>query len=183
MTMLAPPETIATTPRLTLRTLTPADRPDLARILGDAEVMRYSISGPLDDQGVDAMLARVADSYAQFGFGHWAVVRREDERLIGFCGLAMQTIDDVRQVEIGYRLTRDAWGLGYATEAAAAARDFGFEQIGLERLIAIIDPANTLSQRVATKIGMTHESDALYYRRCVRIYACYRQAADQNEAN
>lgn len=172
--MLAQPSTIAVTTRLTLRTLSLADAPVLEPILGDPEVMRFSMTGPLEARGIELLLSRVAESYAQFGFGHWAVIRRADDRLIGICGLSMQTIDDLRQVEIGYRLARDAWGRGYATEAALAVRDYGFDQIGLDRLIAIIDPANAASQRVATKLGMLHESDALYHRRCVRIYACQR---------
>lgn len=175
MTMTAPPQVIARTPRLLLRTLIADDAAALEPILGDAEVMRFSISGRLDAAGVERLMQRVADSYAQFGFGHYGVVRQEDQRLIGFCGLSMQTIDDQRQVEIGYRLARDAWGVGYATEAAMAARDYGFQQLGLARLIAIIDPANVASQRVAAKLGMIYESDALYHQRCVRVYACSRE--------
>lgn len=175
--MLAPSLTIAVTPRLMLRILSFADAAALGPILGDPEVMRFSMTGPLDASGVELLLARVADSYAQYGFGHWAVVRRRDKRLIGVCGLSMQTVDDLKQVEIGYRLERAAWGQGYATEAATAARDYGFQQVGLDRLIAIIDPANLASQRVAAKLGMLYESDALYHRRCVRVYACRRPTA------
>jgi RimJ/RimL family protein N-acetyltransferase len=62
-------------------------------------------------------------------------------------------------VEIGYRLARSAWGKGFATEAARAVRDVAVHTLGIKRLIAIIDPANTASIRVAQKIGMHHESE------------------------
>jgi RimJ/RimL family protein N-acetyltransferase len=64
-------------------------------------------------------------------------------------------------VEIGWRLMRSAWGQGYATEAARAVRDYAFNTLGLQRLIAMIDPSNLASIRVAKKIGMCYEKDIL----------------------
>lgn len=174
MTTAATTRHIARTPRLLLRTLDPSDADALRPILADPEVMRFSASGPLAERGVAAMLNRAAESYAQYGFGHWAVVRLADERLLGFCGLGMQMLGDGRHVEIGYRLARDAWGLGYGTEAAMAARDYGFEQLGIDRIIAIIDPANHKSLRVAAKLGMMYWRDTIYFRRLVHLYACER---------
>lgn len=167
---------IAETPRLVLRQLGPEDAAALHPILADSEVMRFSVSGPLDATAVGEWLQRVADSYALYGFGQWAVVRRADERLLGICGLAMQTLDDGRQVEIGYRLAPDVWRHGYGTEAAVAARDHGFQCVGLERLIAIVDPANFASLRVAEKLGMRHDRDTMYFGRRVHILACERTA-------
>lgn len=168
---------IARTPRLLLRQFEPSDATAMSPILADSEVMRFSVSGPLDASAVSAWLGRVADSYAIFGFGHWAVVRLEDERVLGFCGLSMQSLDDGRHVEIGYRLACDAWGQGFGTEAARAVRDYGFQQLGLDRLIAIIDPANFKSQRVAAKLGMRPLRDTLYYGRVVQVFGCERNAA------
>jgi RimJ/RimL family protein N-acetyltransferase len=168
---------IAATPRLLLRQFEPSDTAALRPILADPDVMRFSVSGPLDAAAVGDWMRRVADSYALYGFGHWAVVRRADERLLGFCGLSMQVLDDGRQVEIGYRLAPDVWRHGYGTEAATSARDYGFESVGLERLIAIIDPANFASLRVAEKLGMTHDRDTMYFGRRVHIFACERAAS------
>lgn len=168
---------IAETPRLVLRVFEPSDTAALRPILADAEVMRFSVSGPLDGALVGEWMKRIADSYALYGFGHLAVVRRSDERLLGFCGLSMQTLDDGRQVEIGYRLARDVWGHGYGTEAATAVRDYGFRVVGLERLIAIIDPANIASLRVAEKLGMSHDRDTMYFGRRVHVFGCERSDA------
>ena len=66
------------------------------------------------------------------------------------------------EVEIGYRLRRSAWGQGYATEAAQEVRDYAFHTLGMKRLIAIIDPANVASIRVAEKIGMNYEQDVMF---------------------
>ncbi len=171
---------IARTPRLLLRQFEPTDAAAMGPIMADPEVMRYSVSGSMDATAVAAWLERIADSYSIYGFGHWAVVRLEDERLLGFCGLSLQTLDDGRHVEIGYRLACDAWGQGFGTEAARAARDYGFQQLGLDRLIAIIDPANFKSQRVAAKLGMKPLRDALYYGRVVQVFGCQRDGDQES---
>jgi ribosomal-protein-alanine N-acetyltransferase len=175
--MTRPSILIAETPRLVLRHFDPSDTADLRSILADPEVMRFSVSGPLDAMAVGTWLTRIADSYALYGFGHWAVVRRNDERLLGFCGLSMQTLDDGKQVEIGYRLAHDVWGHGYGTEAATAVRDYAFREVGLERLIAIIDPANVASLRIAANLGMSHDRDTMYFGRRVHVFACRRDGA------
>jgi RimJ/RimL family protein N-acetyltransferase len=77
------------------------------------------------------------------------------------------------EIELGYRLARLAWGRGYATEAAHAVRDLAFTTLGLKRLIAMIDPANGASIRVAEKIGMQYEKDIVFggYNHPDRIYS------------
>jgi len=66
------------------------------------------------------------------------------------------------EIEIGYRLAKSAWGQGYATEAARSVRDFAFLTLGMKRLIAMIDPSNVASIRVAEKIGMRYERDVMF---------------------
>jgi len=66
----------------------------------------------------------------------------------------MQEVDGVEEVEIGYHIRRDLWGQGLATEAAQACRDYGFSQLGFDKLISLINPANIASRRVAEKNGM-----------------------------
>jgi RimJ/RimL family protein N-acetyltransferase len=82
--------------------------------------------------------------------------------VIGYCGLfAFPDINGRPEIEIGYRLERAAWGNGYATEAACAVRDYAFAILQIPRLIALIDPANVASIRVAEKIGMRYEQEVL----------------------
>jgi RimJ/RimL family protein N-acetyltransferase len=100
------------------------------------------------------------DHWDTHGFGLFAVESREpdlDGRLLGFAGVAYPTFlpQLASRPELGWRLGRDAWGRGLATEAATAARDDAFCRLRLPELISIIDPENTRSLRVAVKIGMT----------------------------
>jgi RimJ/RimL family protein N-acetyltransferase len=104
------------------------------------------------------------------GFGKFAVVRRTDGRLIGRVGLSAwdpetwahssrAEIGPHAEIELGWTLLRDAWGAGYATEAAQAVRDWALDELALARLISLIHPDNARSQRVARRLGETHERD------------------------
>lgn len=148
---------IAQTDRLLLRRLRAEDAAALEAVLGDAEVMRYSM-GVLTQAEIFAWLREQVEGYARRGFGPWAVVLRQTGGLIGYCGLfQLPDVGGLPAVEIGYRLARSSWGHGYATEAVCAVRDYAFASLGLTRLIALIDPANTASIRVAEKAGMVYE--------------------------
>jgi hypothetical protein len=82
--------------------------------------------------------------------------------VIGYCGLFyFPDIDGQPEIEIGYRLARSAWGHGYATEAALSVRDFAVTTLGIKRLIAMIDPSNLASIRVAEKLGMRYEKEVM----------------------
>jgi RimJ/RimL family protein N-acetyltransferase len=99
---------------------------------------------------------------------------RENGEFVGDCGLTPQQVDGVTEIEIGYHL-RTAWqDRGLATEAAAACRDHARDVLGLERLIAIVDPRNRPSQRVAEKLGMALERASINHGRWstpCRVYA------------
>jgi RimJ/RimL family protein N-acetyltransferase len=132
------------------------------RVFSDPQVMRFG-DGVQTKEWVDAWLRTCFERYYQtWGFGPYAVVERQRQAVIGYCGLFFfPDINGQPEVEIGYRLERSAWGRGYATEAARAVRDFAFGDLGMQRLIAIIDPSNTASIRVAEKIGMHHEAEVM----------------------
>ena len=131
---------ILETERLRLRRLTADDRTALCAMLQDAEV--------------DDWLRRQLDRYARYGFGLWAVLRKETGALIGQCGVTMQETGEGEVPEIGYLLRKDCWHRGYATEAAAACRDYAFETLGFDRVWSIIRENNLPSQRVARRLGM-----------------------------
>lgn len=109
-------------------------------------------------------------------FDRWAAIEKSNQKLIGYCGLCKIVVDNEPEVEIGYRFAREFWGQGFATEAAIAVRDYGFNTLNLSRLIAIIDPANTRSIRVAEKIGMQYEKDVMLegYSHPDHVYAITR---------
>lgn len=166
---------VAETPRLVLRRFTPADLDFLAALFADPEVMRFSL-GVRDREVSRLWLENVIASYADNGWGHWAVVTRDDGRLIGFCGLWTVDVDGRDEVELAYRLTPSSWGRGLATEAASAARDAGFGHYGLERLVSLIDADNVASWRVAEKVGMRYERDVEVWEQRLRLYAIHRGA-------
>ena len=154
--------TITETPRLILRHFDVADADALQHVFGDPHVMHFG-PGVQTPQWVAEWLRTWIDRrYATWGFGMWAVVEKSSGGVIGYCGLTQFNNrcapDDV---ELGYRLARAHWGRGYATEAATAARDHAFGALALPRIIAMIDPRNTASLRVAEKLGMRYERDIL----------------------
>lgn len=148
------------TPRLHLRHFHILDADALYRVFGDPEVMRFG-DGPQTRQWVQSWLETCLEHhFSKWGFGAYAVV--QNENVIGYCGLFFfPDIAGQPEVEIGYRLERSAWGQGYATEAARAVRDYAFATLGIGRVIALIDPANLASIRVAEKLGMHYEKEVM----------------------
>ncbi|HML24013.1 MAG TPA: GNAT family N-acetyltransferase [Aggregatilinea sp.] len=151
------------TARLTLRPFLPDDaEPYYQAVFSDPDVMRYLPGGkPLPMERVLMMHERVRAHWASHGFGLWAVTLREDHTLIGHCGI--QRLPDVPDVELAYAIAKPYWGRGLVTEAARASLRFGFERIGLERIMALAVPENTASRRVMEKVGMTYTGMAAYY--------------------
>mgnify|MGYP002631179572 FL=1 len=91
----------------------------------------------------------------------WAVLLRDTNELIGYCGLFSMAVHSKPEMELGYRLGRNYWGQGLATEAAHVAVDYARNVLGIQRLISLIDPSNTRSAAVAKKLGMTKESEVM----------------------
>jgi len=167
---------ILETPRLQLRAFVPEDVDALAQVLSDPETMRY-YTAPLDRAGVVEWIARNRRRYEADGHGLWAMTLKSTGELIGDCGLVNQIVDNAQEVEIGYHTRRDLWGQGFATEAAQACRDYGFETLRIQRLISLIRPENLPSRRVAEKNGMraikqTMRKDLLHL-----VYAVERPAS------
>jgi len=146
------------TERLLLRRWRDADRAPFAALNADPEVMRYFPSRP-DRATSDLIIDKAEASFEAEGFGLWAVERLDGERFIGFIGLARATFEMpfTPCVEIGWRLAREAWGHGYATEGAIAVRDRAFAVVGLDELLSWTTVANTPSRRVMERIGMSHD--------------------------
>jgi RimJ/RimL family protein N-acetyltransferase len=137
------------TERLTIRPFVAADLDALHEVYGDAEVMRWA-GGASDRDGTERALRTHIERHAEDGFAFWAVVERATGALIGDAGLGR--LGD--EVEIGWTLRRDRWGLGYATEAARPILTAALGPIALDHVIATIHPENAASARVADKIGL-----------------------------
>lgn len=141
------------TKRLILREMALYDVDDLFEVFSDPEAMQF-YPQPFDRQMTQTWIERNVQRYTQHGFGLWALILKQTGKLIGDCGLVVQEVDGVEEIEIGYHICRDLWGKGLATEAAQACRDYGFSQLGFDKLISLISPGNIASRRVAEKNGM-----------------------------
>lgn len=143
------------TSRLKLRQWRGADHQPFAELCADPRVMRY-FPAPLNEEQARASIERFTAHIVEWGYGFWAVERRDNQQFIGFVGL--NNIDGgfsfAPGVEIGWRLTKSAWGQGLATEAARAALQFGFEQARLPAIIAMTSVHNSASERVMVRLGM-----------------------------
>ncbi len=147
------------TTRLRLRGWKESDRDAFAAMNADPVVMAHFPSA-LDRAASDAMIERMRAHWKVEGFGLWAIEMLGDGTFAGFVGLARPSFEAhfTPAVEVGWRLARPAWGHGYATEAAREALRFGFDTLGLEEIVSFTVPANTRSQAVMERLGMTHNA-------------------------
>ena len=158
------------TERLALREMTADDLDLMADLLGDPEVMAF-YPRPKDRAEALGWIRWNARLYRERGFGLWLIELRDTGEFVGDCGLTPQVVDRTPEIEIGYHVRRPLQGQGYATEAASACRDHARDVLGLERLVAIIDPGNAPSQRVAEKIGLVLEKETDWSGKRMRVYA------------
>jgi RimJ/RimL family protein N-acetyltransferase len=151
---------ILETRRLLLRHQVISDLDDLWALYCDPEITKYIPDAPRSREEAREELEWHMNGHPRFPeLGLWATIDKETGRFIGRCGLLPWTIDGQNEVEVAYTIARDHWGQGLATEAAQAILEYGFENLRLDRLICLIVPGNTGSQKVAEKIGMKFERD------------------------
>jgi ribosomal-protein-alanine N-acetyltransferase len=153
------PFPVIDTPRLRLRELTETDADALYAILGDVEVMRWWGSDPVQDSAAALALIRTFACWRVLAHHpglRWGIERRSDRSLIGTCGLFSWS-QGWRYCVTGFELARAAQGHGYMHEALAAAFDWGFAQMDLNRIEAHIDPRNAPSLKLAARLGFVEE--------------------------
>jgi RimJ/RimL family protein N-acetyltransferase len=145
------------TDRLQFREMTEADLDNMTALLGDPEVMRF-YPAPKSRKEATSWIHWNLENYSEHGYGLW-IIETHDGEFIGDCGLTWQPVNGAQKLEVGYHVRPDLHGQGYATEAAAACRDYAREHLVAKELIAIIHPDNRASERVAEKIGMHRVAD------------------------
>jgi RimJ/RimL family protein N-acetyltransferase len=158
------------TARLTIRPLTYDDLDDMAAMFADPVTMA-AYRRTYTREETRGWIERSLSRYERDGFALFALERTDDGVYVGDCGPSIQVLEGVDEVEIGWHVRRDLWGRGYATEAALALRDWAFDDLGLVRLTAFVEPLNVASCRVAEKIGMRVERDAVVFGALHHIYA------------
>jgi [ribosomal protein S5]-alanine N-acetyltransferase len=163
------------TARLRYRQLEPEDADALHAVWGDPEVMRYLPADPSASVvETGERTARHARHFAETGYGLCAVEERESGRVVGVCGLfPVEWVGP--DVEVAYHFAREVWNQGYASEAAAAWVSAAFDQLGLDRVVALAFPANRASTRVMEKIGMRLEREVDKYGKTLVQYAVERE--------
>lgn len=146
------------TERLVLRIWRDDDLEPFAAMNSDPEVMRF-MPKLLSRDECAARIQSIREHFREHRFGLWAVEVQCNARFVGFVGLSIPRFEAtfVPCVEVGWRLAREAWGQGFATEAARAAVSFGFDELGLKEILSYTVPTNVRSRRVMERLGMTHD--------------------------
>jgi RimJ/RimL family protein N-acetyltransferase len=162
------------TERLLLRGWRDEDLEPYARLCADPEVMRFIGDGSTRTrEQAEGQISRFVRYREDLGFGLWAVEEKGSGAFVGFAGLAHQEdwTEGGHKTEVGWRLDRAFWGQGLATEAAKASVAYGFETLGMVRIISIIQPENTASRRVAERAGLTLRGETRWRGTTVVWYA------------
>ena len=169
------------TERLSLRPFREADVGALFKLLQDPDVVRY-----IGDRRAPTLqetwraVAGWLGHWAMRGYGQWAIEERSSGRFIGRAGIINPA--EWPGPEVGYVLGREWWGNGYATEAAGAAMSWGFRELGFDDLISLIDPNNTASIAVATRLGETLRGDTTLLGIPVLVYGISRDEWEARQA-
>ena len=162
------------TKRLRLREFRAADVDALYRLNSDRRVMRYIGNGSIDTRDMaERAVTRSMKYYSNYpGLGVWPAEERGSGAFVGwFC---LKYVPATVEVEVGYRLAREAWGQGYASEGARAIVRYAFDKVGLDRIIGLTHPDNGASQRVLQKAGLVDAGWGRYYGRRLRLFVADR---------
>jgi RimJ/RimL family protein N-acetyltransferase len=176
MTAKSRPDPWLETLRLELRSFVDGDLDDLCRLDSDPRVMKYIANGkPATREAVAQRLKRFLRYPTLYpDLGAWRASRRDNGAYIGW--FALNYAGNTTDIEVGYRLLPEAWGRGFATEGAKALVDYGFDDLGLHRIIGVTHPGNKASQRVLQKAGLRDVGWGRYYDRRLRLFALERDA-------
>ena len=157
------------TDHLCLRPWKLEDAPNLVEIMQEAGIFQYfPPSSPPTLEKAERYISFQLEQWGKYGYGHWAVTTSADGQLAGWNGL--EFLPETQETEVGYLLGHAFWGMGYATEAAGAALEFGFRQAGLARIIGLVHPENLASIRVLEKCGMRFIDEKIYFGMEMRRY-------------
>ena len=159
---------VLTTQRLNLSPHDPArDAAGLAPILGDEEVMRHIGAGAMSTEAIADYLQRHADMWLNTGMGGWTLRRSEEDAVLG--NIFLKPVRDLPEIEVGYTLGRQFWGQGYAYEALTEVVRHGRGR-GIDRIIALVRPANIRSIRLLLRCGFAFEATVPIREKLLELY-------------
>ncbi len=139
-----------------------SDFRNIYAIYSDVDTMKY-YPEPYSEEKVRALIERCMEQYSENGHCLWAVILKSENRLIGDCGIIRQVVNGNPENEIGYHLHKDYLHMGFATEAAMACRNLGFNHFKYRKLISLVRPENIESGRVAERIGFAKLDEAFIF--------------------
>jgi len=158
------------TDRLILRPISEDDIDNLLEFFTDPETIKY-LQGRKTREQVKEWISLVLDSYRKYQFGPFAVINKNSNDFLGYCGLYLQKdVGGADEIEILYGLIKRFWNKGYATEAAKKVYEYGKNDLKIDRFISIIHPDNVNSVKVSEKIGMKFEKAAFVWGKQYNIY-------------
>ncbi|MFB9868263.1 GNAT family N-acetyltransferase [Vreelandella sulfidaeris] len=161
---------ICETERLSIRALTLNDTPVLTQILSDPDVMKYSIRGVCDEAMTRRFIEWCLACYEAHGIGPWALIEKDSNTMIGFCGVSPEEVNGTEEAGLGYRLATRYWNKGFAPEAANAILHYAFDKKKVPSVVALIEPDHVASQKVALKVGFDRFDVHEFHGREVRLY-------------
>lgn len=144
-----------------MRKLTLDEAEPLQEIFFDHQVMQFSVRGILDGSGIEQHIKENIKKYSQSHFCRWADVEKLSSNVIGVCGLNKDTVNFKDIVHLNYRFSKENWGLGFATELVKALVEYS-GSVGLNKIHALIEPANSASINVVEKSGFKLQGTVLY---------------------
>nr|WP_286087028.1 GNAT family N-acetyltransferase [Halomonas sp. S3-1-1] len=153
-----------------MRPLSMSDVPSLVRVIGDPDVMKYSIRGVCDEAMTRQFIQWGLECFAAHDIGPWALIEKASGALIGFCCLGPEEIDGRQEIGLGYRLATRYWHQGLASEAARAVLAHVFEDMALSSIVALVEPDHLASRKVALKAGLVERELITFHDRPVRVY-------------
>ena len=160
---------IIETNRLVLRTFTELDANLIYELNLDPDVTRYTHDSVEDLAHASEILEKVIiPQYVLYNHGRWAVHVRSTFEFLGWCGLKYRP--ELNEIDLGFRLKKEGWGKGYATEATYASIEYGFKKIGLQRIVGRAEIDNIGSWKVLEKCGMTYIGDEEVDGNAVKTY-------------
>lgn len=154
-----------------LRPLSSGDEENLMKIFSDPVAMEF-YHGTKTHKQAEEWVAKAEENYRKMKIGFFVCELKTTGEFLGICGLLPQyPVDGRDEIEVGYLFVRKHWGQGFATEAARAFLDYGFQTLGLKKIISLIDPNNEKSIAVAKRNGLKKEGETLYKGRKALIYS------------
>ncbi len=160
---------ILETERLVLETLEEDSIDDLAKLLANERVHKFFPKTLTRAESCE-FLKKVQQRQHTDGVSFWGVFRKNDQRFLGICGLLKQTVDEVEETEVAYRISDEFWGKGYGTEAAKGCTKYAQDVLKSASVISLILEENVQSIRVAEKNGLQFEKVSIFHGQPHRVY-------------